>query len=312
MIPQKYIRMIRNKINNKNRSVEAFRRIVFMLIFSLGNFIICTSANLTVFLNNDTIKNNDTNNSGYQKAYDELLNSALTIQIKVDSMLRLANQKSDFMDNLLNEKAREELNNEIYKLKKYAADLQEKVDKKYRQVRDYEANTIDKETEKNTTNTKDTISVEVDTTINDIKVYKYNFPKDSLKEYNNKTDIKNTGKEVKESKNKFKIFNKPQYNADHPVPMDPVIPEDLLFRIQLGVFSEAPAPKKFLGLYPVSGAKTNNGLIKYYVGFFDSYTKAEEALSKVKSTGFSDAYIVSFYKQKKIPLDKAKNYEAKQ
>ncbi len=272
--------------NSKSCLFNAAKRIIFIAAFSTCHLFLHAGTAITPALNDST------------KSYDELLNSALSLQIKVDSILRLVNKKSSYIDNILDQEKREQLKAELQKLKMYANNLQEKVDERYMQVRQLEnKNTFEKQK-------KDTIAIGEDTTIDDIKVYKYLYAKDSIKD-------KKTTKEVpqKNDETNFKIFSTPQYTASNPVLFNQPIPLGLIYRIQLGVFSEKITPDKFKGLYPVSGEILDNGLIKYYVGFFNTYNEAAKALEKVKKIGFYDAYIVAYHDRKKISVDKGKTYE---
>jgi N-acetylmuramoyl-L-alanine amidase len=53
----------------------------------------------------------------------------------------------------------------------------------------------------------------------------------------------------------------------------------------------------------------HNGLYKYTSGKFTSFEKALDHQRKVRSSGFSDAFIVAFYKGNRIPVSEAKGFE---
>ncbi len=285
-----------NKIKSSlfNCFNNTVKQILLVTAFCMCHLFLHAGAAFTPALNDST------------KSYDKLLNSALSLQIKVDSILRLVNKKTEHINDILDQGKREQLKAELHKLKMYANTLQDKVDKKYMQVRQLEDNRTPK-------TVQDTIVLGEDTTIDDIKVYKYLYTEDTTKrkKSNSKTKEETTPCKQQYKEINFKIFSSPQYTKDNPIPFNQDIPGGLTYRIQLGVFSEKVSPEKFKGLYPVSGETLKNDLIKYYVGFFNTYTEATKALEKVKNIDFHDAYIVSYYEGKKISVDKAKTYEKK-
>jgi hypothetical protein len=105
----------------------------------------------------------------------------------------------------------------------------------------------------------------------------------------------------------FSINTASPYSAQNPIPVA-MLSEGLVYRIQLGAFSNAIPEDSFGGLAPVSKEK-NAKETKYYVGYFSSVTKAREALDKVKKYGYPDAFIVSFFDSKKISIQQAREIE---
>jgi hypothetical protein len=89
------------------------------------------------------------------------------------------------------------------------------------------------------------------------------------------------------------------------------LPDGLLFRIQLGVFSKPVLNDTFKGLSPVS-YEIVDGKIKYYAGIFYSSESAAKALKDVREYGFSDSFLVPFYNGKIISIEKAKEIEYSQ
>jgi len=110
--------------------------------------------------------------------------------------------------------------------------------------------------------------------------------------------------------NDFKVLENNAYTNTDEIEINPSLPAGLLYKIQLGVFSQAIEPERFGGLTPIS-AETIDGknLTKYYCGKFSNYHLAYDALKKIKLNGFSDAYIISFYDGKKISVSRAKELE---
>jgi hypothetical protein len=105
----------------------------------------------------------------------------------------------------------------------------------------------------------------------------------------------------------FSIFSKSPYSSENPIPAA-VIPAGLIYRIQLGAFSNSIPENAFGGLAPVSKEK-NATDTKFFVGNFSSIVKAREALEQVKKYGYPDAFIVSYFDSKRIPIQKAREIE---
>ncbi len=105
----------------------------------------------------------------------------------------------------------------------------------------------------------------------------------------------------------FSISGTAPYSKENPIPVA-ILPAGLVYRIQLGSFTNPIPDNAFGGLSPVSKEK-NTTETKYYVGYFPSIIKAREALEEVKKYGYPDAFIVSYYDSKKIPIQKAREIE---
>ncbi|HUX53808.1 MAG TPA: CDC27 family protein [Williamwhitmania sp.] len=100
------------------------------------------------------------------------------------------------------------------------------------------------------------------------------------------------------------------YNAANPIPMDDPLPNGVVYRIQLGAFSQPVNYSVFKGLAPLSGEVVKGGsLKKYFAGLFENYRDAQSGLVLVKSKGFSDAYVVSWVNGKITPTARAQNFE---
>jgi hypothetical protein len=176
-------------------------------------------------------------------------------------------------------------------------------------------------------------TIEVDTVINDMTVYKYVLS-DSISEkaqnvFQKKESKKEAGQQdqsspgqknqfeaevatiaVANENTEFELLEESPYNEENPIPTDIEIPQTSFYRIQLGVYSKAVAFDVFGGLTPISAEiiKDRN-LIKYYVGYFSSYDDAQEPLKAVRSAGYKDAFIVAWYKGSKMSLEKVRKLE---
>lgn len=110
--------------------------------------------------------------------------------------------------------------------------------------------------------------------------------------------------------NQFVINDQPVYSAENPIPEQLNFPAGVIYTIQLGVFSKKVDPTFFGGIQPIVAEFLNDKkLIKYYAGVFSDYKAADSSLQIVKKAGFKEAFIVSYYDNKKIPLTRAQELE---
>ncbi|MDR1667590.1 MAG: hypothetical protein LBS03_07870 [Bacteroidales bacterium] len=107
----------------------------------------------------------------------------------------------------------------------------------------------------------------------------------------------------------FKILPACPYSAGHPIPINPPLPDGVVYKIQLGAYSKPVPVNAFKGLSPISGDKLPSGIVKYYAGLFLSNAEAEKALREVKNYGYKDSFLVAFYNRKNIILNRALKLE---
>ncbi len=70
------------------------------------------------------------------------------------------------------------------------------------------------------------------------------------------------------------------------------------------------SPGAFGGISPVTGERLKDkGLIKYYAGKFSRYEDASEALPRIQTLGYEDAFIVAWYNGIQLTTQKAKQLE---
>lgn len=111
-----------------------------------------------------------------------------------------------------------------------------------------------------------------------------------------------------EEQNDFRIIDGPFYNAENPIPINSPLPNGVVYRIQVGVYSATLEPSSFKGIVPVYSEKVGR-LTKYFVGNFSNLSKAESSLAAAKSKGFKDAFIVAWLNGKTIVPQRAKDLE---
>lgn len=110
--------------------------------------------------------------------------------------------------------------------------------------------------------------------------------------------------------NRFDILAASPYNSSHPIPVNVARPQGVFYSIQLGAFGNPVLPDAFKGISPVT-ADTDpaRGLFKYYAGKFSRYDDASLALSRVRSAGYEDAFVVAWYNGEPISTQRAKQLE---
>ncbi len=106
----------------------------------------------------------------------------------------------------------------------------------------------------------------------------------------------------------FGVTDKTVYTDEKPIPMDEPLPSGIVYRIQLGAFSNPQKPSFFKGIVPVYGYRTGN-IIRYYIGNLTRYADAEKALTTVKQKGFKDAFIVAWYNGTRVSTQRAQQLE---
>ncbi len=104
----------------------------------------------------------------------------------------------------------------------------------------------------------------------------------------------------------FKVTEKPVFTAKDKIPIDPEVSEGLVYRIQVGVFRNPVTPAFFKGITPVYGFRVSGKpLTTYYVGIFRRSSDAAKALITVKAKGFKTAFVVAFSGKKRVSAERA-------
>ncbi len=89
------------------------------------------------------------------------------------------------------------------------------------------------------------------------------------------------------------------------IPVDPKLPDGLLFKVQIGAFRHEMSGDKFKGLNPLTAETTPQGFYRYTAGVFTHFEAADKAKNDIRSLGFNDAFIVAFYNGKRISVNDA-------
>jgi hypothetical protein len=114
----------------------------------------------------------------------------------------------------------------------------------------------------------------------------------------------------------FGTSNQSVYNESNPIPLNPALPEGLVFKVQIGAFRNPIPQNTFKGIQPITGEKTGNGLTRYNAGLFIAFESSNLVKKEIRSLGYKDAFVVAFFNGKRIPLfeaaDIVNKYTAKQ
>ena len=100
------------------------------------------------------------------------------------------------------------------------------------------------------------------------------------------------------------------YSEVNPIPVDVKNPSGLVYRIQVGAFSKPILQDMYKSFNPVSGEKLSSGITRYMAGYFNKAATVDEAHLQVKDLGYSDAFIVAYCDNKRIPVAEARQLEA--
>jgi len=102
-----------------------------------------------------------------------------------------------------------------------------------------------------------------------------------------------------------KIARTPAYSDAKPIPLNPPLPDGLIFSVQVGAFKN-PLPNNFFnGLSPIFAQTTENNLYRYLVGQMTDPQEAIALKNNFRNLGYTDAFVIAYYKGKRISLSEA-------
>ncbi|HSY75742.1 MAG TPA: hypothetical protein VK890_02730, partial [Bacteroidia bacterium] len=118
----------------------------------------------------------------------------------------------------------------------------------------------------------------------------------------NPVAVTNPALNLTEKINEIKELPTSPYSNRHPIPINPPLPEGLIYKVQIGAFSKPIRQNAFKGLEPITGETVGTGLTRYTAGIFKDFNKAKGAQTQVRLIGYKDAFIVAFYNGKRISI----------
>lgn len=103
----------------------------------------------------------------------------------------------------------------------------------------------------------------------------------------------------------FTTTSNEQYSASNPIPINPEMPEGLVYKVQVGAFRNDIDQSLYEGFSPIMGEKLNSGVTRYTAGLFTSYSSAGLAKEIIQDKGYSDAFIVAFIDGERVSITEA-------
>ncbi|MFO7370683.1 MAG: hypothetical protein R6X09_10480 [Bacteroidales bacterium] len=260
--------------------------------------------------------------------YDEVLVEALVLQIRADSLARIARDLRIQAREAGDESTRKQLTSGMILADKEARRIQELADKQFALAHSMKPAFVKQDPVVNS-------PIRLSREINGIRVYQYTGNNREIEETSYQPEDspvreESTAKPVRSlpvaeiplpaSENKevskplkteaFTISEKSPYSDAHPIPSRLEIIAGLSYRIQLGVFSKTRPNDAFEGITPLAYEVVAGGnMFKYYAGVFYKMNSVTTALEKVRAAGFPDAFLVAFFDGKPIPTEKAREIE---
>lgn len=106
------------------------------------------------------------------------------------------------------------------------------------------------------------------------------------------------------------IENPSPYSEASPVPRDEALPSGVVYKLQLGAYTNPINPALFRGMYPVSAVSANGGKVtKYYAGLFREKAEADKGKVITAQCGFPEAFVVAWYDGREVPICRAQALE---
>lgn len=100
------------------------------------------------------------------------------------------------------------------------------------------------------------------------------------------------------------------YSDDNPIPINPKLPDGLIYKLQVGAFRNPIPQDLFKGFAPISAEKVRDDITRYRVGYFTSYNVANSAKNQVRGLGYRDAFVVALNNGSRITLSEARAMES--
>jgi hypothetical protein len=232
--------------------------------------------------------------------YENILDEALKLQHKADSLSSLAEEQKKGLDKLP-EADRAAMKAKIAQNEMLATTFQRSADKKYSDAQ-IEMNPRRESVQQKTDS--------IPAVVKSVKEYPVQEEKKTNTSAVYKPDsVQKTVPVVRkpvETYSFFEILPKEAVYPDEKIKIDPTVPAGLVYRIQLAVFRNPVAPAFFKGITPVYGISVvGTDKINYYAGMFRRSADAKKALLDVKAAGFKDAFIVALSDSKAVSADRA-------
>jgi hypothetical protein len=117
---------------------------------------------------------------------------------------------------------------------------------------------------------------------------------------------------VKIVKDIFLVTQDAVYSDDNPIPLNPKLPNGLVYKVQVGAFRKPIPQDLFKGFAPISAEKVRDDITRYRVGYFTSFDIANQSKNKVRQLGYKDAFVVALMNGERIKISEAKDIQENQ
>ena len=236
--------------------------------------------------------------------YNILIAEALQLQLKADSLSRMARDKRILAKEIPDDEARKQMITDILNYEREAKKIQRLADERF-----LEAEKIKARSDSFSRQDSNMVMIRE---VNGIKVYQYKV-QDTAVYPGGEATVTESVTETRQPSDDPSVREKDNTVPSGEIPRIQSLPEGisgLVYRIQLGVFSKPREAEDFGGLNPVYAENLpEKNVVKYYTGDFPSLESVTAALEKVRNNGFPDAFVVAYYDAKPITTEKAKEIE---
>ena len=96
----------------------------------------------------------------------------------------------------------------------------------------------------------------------------------------------------------------PQKEAEE-IEMDQMVPDGLVYKVQLGYYPIDVDIDNFHGLFPITGETVKKDLVRIYAGLFFSYSEASKGNKYIRENAIPNSFVVPFHNGKKISMSQA-------
>ncbi|QQS51700.1 MAG: hypothetical protein IPM71_02950 [Bacteroidota bacterium] len=240
--------------------------------------------------------------------YDSLLSQALTLQLQCDSMRDQLLIQRNLYSACTQTDERQKLKSSIQILESSIRRCQEQADELFQKSQINQPEMASSGTKAPT----QIILLEISRLVNNTLFYQFfpvHFQEGSDTSFAFRSNWQNNF--TPETGNSyFVVMEKAPYSDKRPIPSLTILPEGLVYCIQLGVYSKSLAAESFGGMVPCwLELMEDSSKLTYFTGLFSSSKEAREALITVKERGFEDAFILPYMNGNKISIQEAREYE---
>ena len=128
---------------------------------------------------------------------------------------------------------------------------------------------------------------------------------------NNKLNTTNTSNNTQSKNTDFTVHNKGSEVEKSMIPVGSENKSGLVFRVQVGAFSNPIPSTMYSEFDPVSGEViSGTNITRYMAGYFSTSNDAYNAQSKIRGFGYSDAFVVAYCNGERISIGEAKRRQS--